>query len=221
MRKCEKESKAGCSAPKNPASSAAESAIIARYATPAVMFERAPPVVMSVVVCRTQMATCLERDNLAPALLIGQIAAQARRRIASPVLADASRSRPLLLEGRFGKASKLARMQPLHRHFGQLLHRLDTDSKMLRHLPLVEFRRHAGQLQLAMQRLVGDAEQRAMGHPEAEAVGSDGGRLHVERDGSGLRQTLHRSALVAQFPVAVVDGGDCAGAHDALQIIAG
>ena len=92
---------------------------------------------------------------------------------------------------------------------------------MLGDLPLVEVGRHARQLQLAVQRLVGDAEQRAVGHAEAEAVGGDRRRFHVERDRARLRQPLHRPALVAQLPVAVVDGGDRAGAHDALQIVAG
>jgi hypothetical protein len=35
-----------------------------------------------------------------------------------------------------------------------------------------------------------------------------------------LRQALHRAALVAKFPVAVVDGGHRAGAHDPLEVIA-
>jgi hypothetical protein len=48
---------------------------------------------------------------------------------------------------------------------------------------------HAGELDLAVRRLVGHAQQRAMGtHLEAETVGGDGGRLHVEGDGARLRQ---------------------------------
>ena len=35
-----------------------------------------------------------------------------------------------------------------------------------------------------------------------------------------MRKPLHRASLVAQFPVAVVDGGDRAGAHDALEVVA-
>ena len=91
-------------------------------------------------------------------------------------------------------------------------------SQVLADLAAVEVRGHAGKLQLAVQRLVGDAEQRAVGDAEAEAVGGDGRRFHVERDGARLREALHRLALVAQFPVAVVDGRDRAGAHDALQL---
>ena len=45
MRKCEKESKAGCSVPKNPANSAADSAVIARNANPAIIFKRAPVII--------------------------------------------------------------------------------------------------------------------------------------------------------------------------------
>ena len=47
-----------------------------------------------------------------------------------------------------------------------------------------------------------------------------GRRFHVERDGARLRQPLHRAALVAQFPVAVVDRRDRSGAHDPLQLVA-
>ncbi|KAI1691992.1 carboxy-terminal-processing protease [Ditylenchus destructor] len=50
--------------------------------------------------------------------------------------------------------------------------------------------------------------------------GGDGGRFHVESDGTRLGEALDRPALVAQFPVAVVDGGDGAGAHDALEVVA-
>src|SRR6056297_277841 len=79
-------------------------------------------------------------------------------------------------------------MDAFERHGTKRFHRPDSDQEMARHLRAVEVRRHAGKLQFAVQRLVGDAEQRAVGHPEAEAVGGDGGRLHVERDGAGLAE---------------------------------
>ena len=40
-----------------------------------------------------------------------------------------------------------------------------------------------------MERLVRNAEQGAVGHAEAEAVGGNRCRFHVERDGAGLRTT--------------------------------
>jgi len=78
---------------------------------------------------------------------------------------------------------------------------------------------HAGQLQFAMQRFVRNAEKRAVWHPEAEPVRGNGRAFHIQRDGARLRQALHRAGLVAQLPVAVVDGGHRAGTHHALQLI--
>ncbi len=82
----------------------------------------------------------------------------------------------------------------------------------------VELSRHAGELDLAMQRLVGDAQQRSIGHAKAEAVGGNGGRFHVERDGAGLRQAADDRRIVAELPVAVVDARDRAGAHHDLEL---
>ncbi len=42
---------------------------------------------------------------------------------------------------------------------------------------------------------------------------------HVQRDRARQRQAVDRAGLVAQLPVAVVDGGDGARAHDALQLV--
>ena len=75
-------------------------------------------------------------------------------------------------------------MQPFGRHGGELFHCPQPDLEVLVDLRLVKSRSHAGELELAMQRLVGDAEQGAVGYAEAEAVGGDGGRFHVERDGA-------------------------------------
>lgn len=50
----------------------------------------------------------------------------------------------------------------------------EADAEMFAHGTLVEGIRGAGQFDLAMQRLVGNAEQRAVGHPEAKALRRDG-----------------------------------------------
>ena len=73
-------------------------------------------------------------------------------------------------------------MKPLRWHGGKLLHRAYADFEMLAHLRPVERRCHAGKLQLAMERLVRNAQQRSIGHAEAEAVCGDRRRFHVERD---------------------------------------
>lgn len=85
------------------------------------------------------------------------------------------------------------------RHCRQFLQGEDTDLQMLAHLGPVKGACHAGQLQFAVQGLVGHAEQRPVGDAEAEPVGGDGRRFHVERDGPGLRESFDRPALVAQF----------------------
>lgn len=100
------------------------------------------------------------------------------------------------------------------------LQRPQADLEMLADALPVELAGHACELDLAVQRLVGDAQQRAVGHAEAIAVGGDGRRLHVERDGARLRHAPdHRRA--ADLPVAIVDAGDRAGAHQPLELEAG
>ncbi len=90
---------------------------------------------------------------------------------------------------------------------------------MLGDRPLVEGVGGAGQLDLAMQRLVGDAKQRAVRHAHAEALGGDGRRFHV--DGDGARDVDEPPLLrPAQFPIAVVVGDDGAGAQAPLQRLA-
>src|SRR5436305_1989731 len=111
-----------------------------------------------------------------------------------------------LLKRRLLKAPELARVEPLRRHGAEFLHRTDADLEVLVDLSAVEVRGHAGELQLAVQRFVRHAEERPVGHAEAEAVGGDRRRLHVESDGARLRETLHRLAMIAELPVAVVDG---------------
>ncbi|MNE88320.1 hypothetical protein D3C80_1856190 [compost metagenome] len=73
-------------------------------------------------------------------------------------------------------------MQSLIRHGCDFFHRTNTDLQMLCDLPLVELCRHARQFQFAMQRLVGNTEQRAVWDAEAEPIGCNRGGLHVERD---------------------------------------
>ena len=55
---------------------------------------------------------------------------------------------------------------------------------MLADRAVVEGVGRARQLDLAMQRLVGDAKQRAVGHAQPEALRRDGADLHVDRDGA-------------------------------------
>ena len=77
----------------------------------------------------------------------------------------------------------------------------------------------AGQLDLAMQRLVGDAEQGAVGHAQSIALRGQRAALHVHRNGA--RQVDPPPLLrPAQLPVAVVVGDHRAGAQPLLQRIA-
>src|SRR3546814_5732890 len=69
---------------------------------------------------------------------------------------------PWLLESHFGKASELARMQPFPLQRLELFQRLQPDVQMLAHALPVELARHAGELDLPVQRLVGDAQQGAI-----------------------------------------------------------
>src|SRR6185295_17729707 len=91
-----------------------------------------------------------------------------------------------LLKCDFGKTSELARMQALGFLVLEPFERLQADLEMLTDAPPVEFAGHAGELDFAVQRLVGDAQQSAVGDAEAIAVGGDCRRLHVERDSAGL-----------------------------------
>ena len=74
--------------------------------------------------------------------------------------------------------------------------------------PLVEGVGLAGQLDLAVERLVGDAQQRAVGHAEAIALGGDGRRFHVDRDRARLveaqRQVVKRSSQLRSSVVTTV-----------------
>src|SRR3546814_9740527 len=72
---------------------------------------------------------------------------------------------------------------------------------------LIEAVRLSGQLEFAVERLVADAEEGAIGDAEAVALRGDGGRFHVDADRARLREAQRRIGE-AQFPVAVVGGDD-------------
>src|SRR3954465_10242429 len=56
-----------------------------------------------------------------------------------------------------------------------------TDPEMLADRAFVKSDRRAGQLDLAMQRLVGHAQQSSIRHAHAEALRGDRARFHVDR----------------------------------------
>ena len=54
----------------------------------------------------------------------------------------------------------------------------------------IEAVRHARQFDLAVDRLVRDAQQHAVGHAHAEALRGDARAFHVHRDRARLREQL-------------------------------
>ena len=78
---------------------------------------------------------------------------------------------------------------------------------------------HAAQLQLAVERLIGDAEQGAVGDAEAEAVGGDGGGLHVDPHTTDASEIFFEYVVV--LPDAAVSGVDGAGPVIAVVIADG
>ena len=125
------------------------------------------------------------------------------------------------LESDLGEAPELARVQPFPLLCLEMLERLKANLEVLTHALTVEFVGHSGKLDFAVQWLVRNAQQCAVGHPKAEAVRRNGGRLHVERDGARLRQSPDNGQMIAELPIAVVDTGHRSGSHDLLQIEAG
>src|SRR6266699_2437858 len=89
-----------------------------------------------------------------------------------------------LLECDFGKAPQLARMQPFSSLRFELFECAQADLQVLADPLPIELASHAGELDLSVQRPVRNAEQRAVGYTEAETVGGDGRRFHVERNGA-------------------------------------
>ena len=63
---------------------------------------------------------------------------------------------------------------------------VDTDLQMLRDRAFIEAVGLSRQFDLAMQRLVRDTQQGAVRHPEAVALGRDGGALHIDGHGPAL-----------------------------------
>src|SRR5664280_3748555 len=69
-----------------------------------------------------------------------------------------------LLEGDLGEAAELAAMQLIDSPVAQQFDGPHADAQMLVDPLSIEMVRHAGQLDLAVQRLVADAQQRAVRH---------------------------------------------------------
>src|SRR3546814_15088796 len=92
------------------------------------------------------------------------------------------------------------------------LFRSDADLEVRGDRFFIEAVRLARQLEFAMERLVADAKQGAIGDAEAIALRGDRRRFHVDADRTRLRKTQRRVGK-AQFPVAVVGGDDGSGAH--------
>jgi hypothetical protein len=109
------------------------------------------------------------------------------------------------LERHLGKAAQLAAVQAARTLLAQQLDGPHADAQVLVDPLAVEVVGHAGQLDLAVQRLVADAQQRAVGHAEAEAVGGNGGAFHVQRH----RAALAEAALGARWCAAAVPSCGC------------
>src|SRR5262245_47372533 len=101
---------------------------------------------------------------------------------------------PSSAERRLVERPELAAVQ-LRPFAPQLVARLDADPHMLADRAFVEAVGLAGKLQFAVERLVRDAEQRAIGDAEAIALAGDGRRLHVDGDGARLREAERRFGI--------------------------
>src|SRR5438876_6346005 len=89
---------------------------------------------------------------------------------------------------------------------------------MLADAVAVEVSGHAGQFDLAMQRLVRYAKQGSVRYAEAEPVGGHRSRFHVEGDGTRLRQAPNGRYVVTELPIPVVDAGYRAGPHHPFEL---
>src|SRR5690606_16299132 len=85
-----------------------------------------------------------------------------------------------LTERRLVEAPQLARVQRVELATQQIQGG-DADLKMLGHGSLVEGIGRTGQLDLAMQGLVRDTQQRAVGDPQPVSLGGDGAAFHIHR----------------------------------------
>src|SRR5687768_1936681 len=97
---------------------------------------------------------------------------------------------------------------------------LDPDLEMLGDRALVEAVGLAGKLELAVERLVRDAEQGPVWDAETIALRGECRALHVHADGAAEGEAQRRTRE-AQLPVAVIGGDDRAGAQAALEFLAG
>ena len=68
----------------------------------------------------------------------------------------------------------------------KLLQGVDADMQMLGGSIFIKLIGHSGQFDLPVDRLVGYAEKRAVGHAKAKAVGGDGRGFHVHSDSASL-----------------------------------
>ncbi len=101
----------------------------------------------------------------------------------------------------------------------QQVQRSDADLQVLAHRTFVERIRRTRQLDFAVQRLVGYAQQGAVRHTQAITLSGDGAAFHVDRHCA--RQVDQRTFLrPAQFPVTVVIGQHRAGAQALLELFA-
>ena len=109
-------------------------------------------------------------------------------------------------------------MQPVA-FIAQAGDRFETDLQVSRDGLLVELVGLTRQLDLAVQRLVRNAQQSAIGNAEAVSLRGDRGALHLNRDGAALREPF--SAVgVMQLPVAIIGGDHGAGAHTLFEVCA-
>src|SRR5580700_11905947 len=92
----------------------------------------------------------------------------------------------------------------------ELFQRLQPDFKMLADALPVEVAGHTGKLDFSMKRSIRHAKQRAVGHAEAEAVGGDCRRLHVECNSARLRQTPDNGGI-SDLPITIVNACDGSG----------
>src|SRR3954447_19949046 len=118
-------------------------------------------------------------------------------------------------EGRLIEASQLAGMQG-RALAPQDVERGQANLKVLANSPLVKGIRRTRQLDLSMQRLVGNTEQRPIRHPQPVALRRNRAALHVHSDGPGQ---IDPPSLLrpAQLPVAIVVGDDRSGSQPPLQ----
>ncbi len=95
----------------------------------------------------------------------------------------------------------------------------NADLQMLRDGPLIKAVGLTGELDLTVQRLVRDAEQRAVGDAEAIALGGDGRALHIDSH-RAAEIKAQRGSGIAQLPVTVVGGDHRPGTQPLLHFLA-